>query len=120
MQGTKWLGRVVVVQSLLALVFHLSLAAGLATAQTSGTWTVTSQMANSEENATATLLQNGTVLSAGGDLGGIGVGIENAQIYDPTANVWKKTGNLNAVRYGHSSTLLPNGKVLVTGGMFVY
>lgn len=116
MQGTKWLGRLVVVQSLLALVFHLSLAAGPAVAQTSGTWTVTSQMANSEENATATLLQNGTVLSAGGDLGGIGVGIKNAQIYGPAANVWKKTGNMNVVRYGHSSTLLPNGQVLIAGG----
>jgi len=73
-------------------------------------------MANSEENATATLLQNGTVLSAGGDLGGIGVGIRKAQIYDPAANVWKKTGNMNAVRYGHSSTLLPNGQVLIAGG----
>ena len=73
-------------------------------------------MAKSQENATATLLQNGTVLSAGGDLGGIGVGIKNAQIYDPAANVWKKTGNMNAVRYGHSSTLLPNGQVLIAGG----
>ncbi|HZU43143.1 MAG TPA: kelch repeat-containing protein [Terriglobales bacterium] len=89
----------------------------LAAAQTSGTWALTGQMANSEQNATATLMQNGKVLVSGGDMGGLAVIINNAQIFDPATNSWKMAHAMRAARMGHGGTLLPNGKVLISGGM---
>jgi WD40 repeat protein len=85
-------------------------------AQTPGTWTATNQLANSTENPTSTLLQNGKVLVTGGDLGTIILTIRNAQLYDPAKNSWSATGKMTAKRGYHSATLLPNGQVLVSGG----
>src|SRR5947207_2147994 len=64
---------------------------------------------------TATLLQNGRVLVAGGfnDTGLLGT----AELYDPASGTWTTTGNLAASREYHTATLLPNGKVLVAGGV---
>src|SRR5579884_1475895 len=92
----------------------------LAAAQTSGTWALTGQMANSEQNATATLMQNGKVLVSGGDMGGLAVIINNAQIFDPATNSWKMAHAMRAARMGHGGTLLPNGKVLIAGGLTYY
>ena len=69
---------------------------------------------------TATLLQNGKVLVAGGfetfgqDTGNIG--LATAELYDPASGTWTATGSLNAKRDTHTATLLPNGKVLVAAG----
>lgn len=89
---------------------------GIAAAQTSGTWTLTGQMANSTENPAAVLLQNGKVLVAGGDLGAITLAINKAQLYDPATNRWSATGRLIAKRFGLTGTLLSDGRVLVAGG----
>jgi Big-like domain-containing protein/Kelch motif protein len=69
---------------------------------------------------TATLLNDGTVLVAGGankasDPQCIG-GIASAEIYDAYGAASTLTGSLNAPRYSHTATLLPNGDVLVVGG----
>ena len=85
-------------------------------AQTSGTWTTTTQTANSTENPTSTLLQSGKVLVAGGDLGTIILQIKNAQLFDPATNGWTPTGRMTSVRGGHSGVLLPSGQVLIAGG----
>ena len=61
---------------------------------------------------TATMLQNGKVLVAGGDGG-------SAELYDPNTDTWTVTGNLNTPRFSHTATLLQNGKVLVAGGCFL-
>lgn len=70
---------------------------------------------------TATLLQNGQILVAGGfeDDG-------NSEIYDTTYSQrpgenylfwdWIETGSLNVPRYRHTATLLNNGLVLAVGG----
>jgi N-acetylneuraminic acid mutarotase len=58
---------------------------------------------------TATLLQDGRVLLAGG-------GTARAEIFDPAGGMFHATGALNTARYGHSATLLPYGRVLVIGG----
>jgi hypothetical protein len=59
---------------------------------------------------TATLLQNGTVLIAGG-------GSDNtAEIYDPAAGTFTYTGNLSSALTNHSATLLNDGTVLIAGG----
>jgi Bacterial Ig-like domain (group 2) len=69
---------------------------------------------------TATVLNNGEVLVAGGankasDPQCIG-GIVSAELYDANAVASTPTGALNAARYAHTATLLQNGMVLVVGG----
>src|SRR5689334_17614778 len=63
---------------------------------------------------TATLLQNGKVLVAGGqDAGGV---LASAELYDPATGSWSATGSLHTGRKWHTATLLPNGKVLIAAG----
>ncbi len=65
---------------------------------------------------TATLLQDGTVLIAGGANPGTGA-TSNATIYNPTTKIFVPTfGKMNAARYAHTATLLANGQVLIAGG----
>ena len=70
---------------------------------------------------TATLLQNGNVLLAGGfensvwEYGG-SASWNGASLYDSTTGKFNATGNLIASRGGHTATLLTNGKVLIAGG----
>jgi hypothetical protein len=71
---------------------------------------------------TATLLQNGKVLLAGGfvnsvwDYGGISGSDDGAGLYDSATGVFSVTGNMTANRGDHTATLLANGKVLIAGG----
>jgi trimeric autotransporter adhesin len=62
---------------------------------------------------TTTLLNNGTVLIAGGSNGGA---IASAELYGPTTGAFTSTGSLNTARDSHTATLLNNGTVLITGG----
>jgi galactose oxidase-like protein/Big-like domain-containing protein len=70
---------------------------------------------------TATLLQNGSVLLAGGygnsvwDYGDSTSGNE-ANLYNSATGVFSGTGNMTANRGDHTATLLPDGKVLIAGG----
>jgi hypothetical protein len=71
---------------------------------------------------TATLLQNGRVLLAGGfvnsvwDYGGSSGSDNGAGLYDSATGVFSGTGNMTASRGDHTATLLANGKVLIAGG----
>jgi hypothetical protein len=66
---------------------------------------------------TATLLQNGKVLLAGGVSEDFGV-FSNAELYDPSTDTITPTGNMNIARAGHTATLLTDGTVLAAGGQF--
>jgi len=83
-----------------------------------GTWTLTGSLNVARFLHTATLLQSGKVLVAGGwGLGGFGLdSINSAELYDPASGEWSFTGSLNVARYWHIATLLQDGRVLVAGG----
>jgi len=63
----------------------------------------------------ASLLPDGRVLLAGGG-DAIGNLLKTAELFDPVAQSFSATGNLNQARTGASATLLPNGTVLIAGG----
>lgn len=71
---------------------------------------------------TATLLKDGKVLVTGGfgdafDCSDLGLPAEKtAEIYDPVAGFFKKTGSMASPRGWHTATLLTDGRVLVAGG----
>ncbi len=68
---------------------------------------------------TATRLQDGRILLAGG-LDSTGVCHASCEIYDRTTDQISPTGNMTAPRAGHTATLLDDGRVLVTGGFADY
>jgi hypothetical protein len=69
---------------------------------------------------TATLLQDGTVLIAGGRTGsGVdGTPTNTAELFDPAQATFisLSPNNLTTAREAHTATLLANGKVLIAGG----
>jgi N-acetylneuraminic acid mutarotase len=68
--------------------------------------------------ASATLLNTGNVLVAGGFVGKYPnqVTTASALLYAPSTNSWTTTGSLNVSRARDTASLLPNGQVLVAGG----
>ncbi len=64
---------------------------------------------------TATLLDSGNVLVAGGSNGT--TGSSSAELYDPASATFGVTGSMTGARFDHSATLLRNGTVLVVGGL---
>ena len=85
---------------------------------TTGSWTNTGSMLQSRESFTATLLQNGDVLVAGGDYyDGVNAGfLTECELYDPVLGTWSVTGSMTTPRDGASAVLLPDGRVLEAGG----
>ena len=65
---------------------------------------------------TATLLNNGMVLVAGGYNTQYHVALASAELYNPATGTFTPTGSLNTARYCHTATLLNNGMVLIAGG----
>ncbi len=65
---------------------------------------------------TLTLLQDGTILVAGGTGSQSVQPSDVAEIYDPATNGWSPTSRLRVRRAYHTATALENGRVLVTGG----
>lgn len=76
-------------------------------------------MATARNSHTATLLLDGHVLVAEGDLfDGLGDlrPINRAELYDPSTGAVAATGNMTHSREFHTATLLPDGRVLIAGG----
>lgn len=81
-----------------------------------GKWTLTGSMTAGQTSLTATLLQNGEVLVAGGSDYQIRC-YATAELYNPSTGTWTLTGSMSQPRCLHSATLLPDGRVLVSGGV---
>ena len=71
--------------------------------ESTGQWTAAAPMSTPRTGATATLLQDGRVLVAGGTTDA------TTEIYDPVADRWAPADGLSSARSGHSATLLPDG-----------
>lgn len=81
-----------------------------------GAFAPTGAMSAARDNATATLLDNGKVLIAGGGLDPT-TELSSAELFDPTTGTLQPTGALPAPRASAAAIRLQNGKVLVTGGI---
>lgn len=86
-----------------------------------GTFSTTGFMAVARRNHTATLLQDGRVLVAGGYNGlngdSTGSGNVNApELYNRATGTFDSTGAMSSARRYPTATMLLNGKVLIVGG----
>jgi hypothetical protein len=93
-----------------------------------GTWSSDARLNQARALHTATRLQDGKVLVAGGYLDKrvyipasygtyyVPTSLDEVELYDPVARTWAPVGNLVAARDSHTATLLPDGEVLIAGG----
>jgi hypothetical protein len=122
-------GRSLTIQQTLAKILTITLSGVLAAVlalaapapalgQASGTWVTTGSMPGpSLTDYTATLLQNGQVLVAGGFSSSADQVYATAFLYNPSTGAWTETGSMVKAVYKHRATLLASGEVLVTGGV---
>jgi hypothetical protein len=85
------------------------------TATTPGLFTATGSPVGGRTGHTATLLNDGKVLIAGGS--DLSVAVQTAETYSPTTATFQATGTMVSQRQRHTATLLANGKVLLVGGI---
>ena len=76
----------------------------------SNTWNATGSMNTPRDGPATVLLNNGTVLAAGG------YNLASAELYDPTSGLWAGTGSMSTARALFTAILLGNGTVLAAGG----
>lgn len=82
------------------------------------TFNETGSMTTARADHTATLLNNGKILIAGGTMtqGTYNVELDSAEIYDPTTGTFTKTAHdMNMKRAGHGAAILANYDVLLAG-----
>jgi hypothetical protein len=80
-----------------------------------GSFIATGSMTTLRGFHTATCLDDGRVLIAGG-LDGTTTALASAELYDPETLTFSATGSMSTAREEHTATLLADGRVLVVGG----
>lgn len=80
-----------------------------------GLWATSTAMHFVHDYHTATLLNDGIVLIAGGG-SNFGSTTNCAELYQPSSQTWTAAATMNTPRQHHTATLLPNGRVLAAGG----
>jgi N-acetylneuraminic acid mutarotase len=80
-----------------------------------GSWRAADLMHQARVGHTATLLDDGRVLVAGGFDDSAGF-LASVEIYDPASGRWEAAAALSHGRTGHTATVLEDGAVLVAGG----
>jgi hypothetical protein len=84
----------------------------------SGSFVATGRMKTARVDHTATLLNNGQVLIAGGASKRFGAGriFRSAELYHPSKGRFSDTRGMLGARTEHTATLLADGRVLIAGG----
>ena len=80
---------------------------------------VAAPMMEARAGHTATLLNDGTVLIAGGlvNINGVMTAVDSAEIYNPITQAFSPVvAPMISARTGHTATLLKDGRVLLAGG----
>ena len=82
-----------------------------------GAFAGTGNMTTGRFGHTATLLGDGAVLIAGSQQQVfLNAAIASAELYDPAAGTFSRTGDMTTGRFLQTATLLPDGTVLIAGG----
>ena len=84
--------------------------------EATGTFSPTGSMAYPRQGHSVTVLNNRTILIAGGHNAFSPRSMPSAELYDIATGTFSFTGSMNSARLGHTATLLSNGKVLISGG----
>jgi uncharacterized repeat protein (TIGR01451 family) len=80
-----------------------------------GTWSPTGSMSVGRAGGTFSLLNDGTVLAAGGS-DATPATHSSAELYDPVTGTWSMTASLLTARASHAAAVLADGRVLAVAG----
>jgi N-acetylneuraminic acid mutarotase len=81
-------------------------------------WEIVASVNTKRMQHTATLLQDGRILVAGGFTKSLQT--NKCEIYNPSINTWTTIESMNEERSYHAAILLTNGNVFVSGGNPIY